>query len=457
METPTESDVTLLQLIVQLTDEGAGRPPTLAELAAGLGLKRSSAANIQRQLARLRPTYVDWTSSPRSIHLTSSGEGLISSSQDIAPATALPAKDIFLPLLASGLTRLAEDIRDGKPLRVPYPDAWQRGLNILAAECILQGQAPPQHTMAVLDWCRRPARTWGLRFSVDAGRMLEDPLFGDDQPTDFCRELAQTIRSTDVELELTEQMMLRVRNAAEARREPHAYVAVRQYLIEHPVVTDDTLYVATFDPAMRDFGSDVYDMYERVPASVVADGAILLCGHCGWTLEQRRGRLQCDSDRCRVLTANFTRNTGSFPITGDLSEILRARRAIRRYVIAPGTYELALAGRMRVLGATVELWPGYDAYDLRIIFPDGEVWAVDVKDWRYPRLLAPRLRAIPDAGSLRWDRAVYAIPDDRVLDTPNYLTLLQRATVRDNFTVLTISGLVEEAQARVGGQHASIH
>ena len=98
------------------------------------------------------------------------------------------------------------------------------------------------------------------------------------------------------------------------------------------------------------------------------------------------------------------------------------------------------------LQLTVELWPGYDAYDLRIIFPDGIVWAVDIKDWRFPYLLAPRLTSLDRRGSLTWDRAIYAIPEQREREHPGYLDILHNATVGQDFSVLTIHELLEEAR-----------
>ena len=44
--------------------------------------------------------------------------------------------------------------------------------------------------------------------------------------------------------------------------------------------------------------------------------------------------------------------------------------------------------------STPEMWPQFDAYDLRIPFPDGTAWAIDVKDWANPSLLAVRTRAL---------------------------------------------------------------
>jgi hypothetical protein len=124
----------------------------------------------------------------------------------------------------------------------------------------------------------------------------------------------------------------------------------------------------------------------------------------------------------------------------------RVRRAIRRYVVAPGIYEIKTVQQLHALGITAELWPGYDAYDIRIIFPDRTVWAIDIKDWRFPHLLASRLTPLERHGNLAWDRALYVIPNQRIQEIPGYLDILRNATSEQEFSILTISELIEEAR-----------
>lgn len=442
MATPTESDKRLLQAIVTLTENFRGRPPTLAEIAMNLGYPSSSRGNIQRQLTKLRPTYVDWTDGPRTLHITSSGLALLS----IKPSEEsidLPLPEAILCLLASGLTYLIDDIAEGKPLHAPFPQSWQRGLNILASECLLREVDPPIHLHAALAWCRRPLREWPVHFRIPPTWLHESLLDEDDQPTPLCREYALT--KCDAEEEACQKTMLKVLSEAKKNRAPQSYVIFRQFLIEHPVITDDELMKCSFDTQIGTLGSYLTDLYERVPTFVAEQGKVLLCGFCGWTLQQSHGRLHCGDDRCRILTGDFIHC-----VTQERSEapehLQRVRRAIRRYVVAPGIYEIRTIQRLHALGITAELWPGYDAYDIRIIFPDRTVWAIDIKDWRFPHLLAPRLTPLDCHGNLVWDRALYVIPDQRVQETPSYLDILRNATSEQAFSILTIDDLIEEAR-----------
>ncbi len=446
MAVPTASDKRLLQTIVSLTDDFHGRPPTLAEIATALGYQSSSRANIQRQLTRLRPEYVDWNDGPRSIRVTASGQALLGRTVP-EDSVDLPVADTILPLLASGLTYLTADVANGKPLQAPFSQAWQRGLNMFVAECLLRDVEFPTYLQEALAWCRRPLKGWPVRFRLPLQTLEEALLDEEDQPTALCREYA--LLKCDAEQEACQQKMVEVLGEAQRHRVPDAYVAFRRFLIEHPVVTDEELMKFSFDACISPLGGHLTDLYERVPSLLAEQERVLLCGFCGWTLQRVQGRLRCGDDRCRVLTGDFIEH----PVQ-ERSEppehLQRVRRAIRRYVVAPGIYEVNTMKRLKTLGLTVDLWPGYDAYDLRIAFPNGTVWAVDVKDWRFPYLLAPRLTSLDRHGNLVWNRAFYAIPDQRVREEPGYLDVLRNATVEaasaQEFSILTISALVEEAR-----------
>ncbi len=443
MPIPNESDKRLIKIIISLTEDANGRPPTLTEITTALGYQSSSRSNIQRQLAKLRPEYVDWPEGRRSsIRVTTSGRALLGRA-DIEEDYALPVSDAILPLLASGLTYLMADVANGKSFQAPFPPSWQRGLNMFVVECLLRDVDFPLYLQDALAWCSRPLNTWPVRFNLPP-HLLEEALLDEDyQPTSLCREYA--LLKCDAELEACQQKMLVVLSEAQRHRVPQAYVAFRQFLIEHPVVTNEELMKFSFDSRISPLGSHLLDLYERVPALVAEGGSVLICGFCGWTLQRIQGRLRCGDDRCRLLTGDFIQYK-TYERSEPTEQLQRVRRPIRRYVVAPGTYEVNTMKHLKRLQLTVELWPGYDAYDLRILFPNGTIWAIDIKDWRFPYLLAPRLTSLDRRGNLAWDRAIYAIPDQREQEHPGYLDILHNATVGQDFSVLTISQLVEEAR-----------
>ena len=74
--------------------------------------------------------------------------------------------------------------------------------------------------------------------------------------------------------------------------------------------------------------------------------------------------------------------------------LLQARRPLRVFITSPGLAETELEAALRGKGGKrsvpeigIEMWPAFDAYDLRLTFADGTAWAIDVKDWASPSLL----------------------------------------------------------------------
>ena len=300
-----------------------------------------------------------------------------------------------------------------------------------------------EHERAILI----PLKAWPVRFRA-AARVLEEALLDDDQPTELCRELA--IVKGDAEQEACQKKMLEVMSEAQRNRIPDAYVALRYSLITRPVISDEELAQLSFDPRLGSLGGLLTELYERVPSVLADGGKVLTCGFCGWTLQRVQGQLRCGDERCRILTGDFIR-VATRERSEPPSQLYRVRHPIRRYVVAPGVYEVNTARLLESLGLRVELWPGYDKYDLRIIFPHQQLWAIDIKDWRFPHLLAPQLSPLHHGGSWTWDRAFYVIPDERVQEQSNYLSILQQALAgtTQTFTILTISQLVAEAHKQL--------
>ena len=122
-------------------------------------------------------------------------------------------------------------------------------------------------------------------------------------------------------------------------------------------------------------------------------------------------------------------------------------------MIAPGVYELALARRIESLGLSCQLWPAYDRYDLRVVFDNGEAWAIDVKDWKHPHLLGRQLTTFSN-GVPDWTRAFFVIPDSRVRENRSYLTTLRNLARSNDFSIVTISDLIDTISQRKDTNHA---
>ena len=97
------------------------------------------------------------------------------------------------------------------------------------------------------------------------------------------------------------------------------------------------------------------------------------------------------------------------------------------------------------------MWPGFDAYDLRVTFPDGHIWAVDVKDWKHPGLLGRAARAVP--GEPPYDEACWAVPQEQADAHRDYLGTYyrNRTSQAAGLPLLTDRQLIALAKDRLHG------
>jgi hypothetical protein len=84
---------------------------------------------------------------------------------------------------------------------------------------------------------------------------------------------------------------------------------------------------------------------------------------------------------------------------------------------------------MRPVLQQVELWPMIDSYDLQLTFR-GNVWAVDVKDYKDPftlgKYIKQDIRPL-DQEDLIWNEWFYVYPTYREWQRPDYGACVRRA------------------------------
>lgn len=324
--------------------------------------------------------------------------------------------ELTLRLIASGVIQLSETVKNGQSVTLPYPRTLQRGLDRLVLKCLNQCQTPPQGVPELLDWCRRPLSKWPLELPEDAG--IADTLLDGQIPTSICEEWA--IASADIEAELTQQqLLLNVMQVCSSLNAPEAYVAFRYLLINKPVLTEVELLQRCIDPVLEPLAEQIHTAYEQAPDSCAVEGYFYCCAHCdNLMLRTDKGDLICVEERCR--RKGSAKSDRPLP---QKQRVLWLKRGLRRFIAAPGRAELRLAEKLEKLSLTVELWPNFDKYDLRIEFPDREAWAIDVKDWANPFLLAQKVKQqnpmIPSQPS--WNKAYFVFPDDRKVQRTDYL------------------------------------
>ncbi|MER6173961.1 hypothetical protein [Streptosporangium sp. NPDC001681] len=355
----------------------------------------------------------------------------------------------LLHTIATAVVQLAE-ITDLEAFALPYPAEAQRALDRTVLACLLKEARPPRSLPELLAWCRtRPIEDWPLDLPQDAfgpDDLLIDP--DSAKPTQLCHEW--WIRARDSAAGQYDRTVIhtamRLCRESEA---PESYTAFRRLLVERPVLTGNDMFEVATDLYLDPVRELVEQIYHRVPDSFCSDEAYVTCARCltllvpltdgGWWCERDRCRRQGQPPPGRTLRAD------------EIGTLWQLSRPLRQFVTGPGRAEADLERELRALRLPVEMWPGFDAYDLRITFPDGWVWAVDVKDWAHPGLLgqaATEVRQQPP-----YDEACWVVPRYRVDARPDYLEVYarNRAHAAGGLPLLTDRRLVAAARARLRG------
>lgn len=328
---------------------------------------------------------------------------------------------VLLRSLATALVEL-EKVEDLDTFTMPYPDEAQRVLNRTVLMCLRRGALPPRSLPELIGWATAPVVDWPLR--LPPGEVGPDDRLLDDRsarPTELCHEWAE--RARDVAVEHRDRQV--IRRAMEIFRgigEPDGYSAFRQLLVDRPVLTEQEALGIVNDLVLDPARELIQEIYHPVTPAYLSDGVYATCDRCLTLLTPLDdGEWWCERDQCRRI--------GPPPVgrrlrLEDIGEPLQLERPLRQFVTSPGRAEVGLARKLIALGLTVELWPGFDNYDLCVTFPRGQVWAVDVKDWAHPGLLGRTARPIRPEPP--YDEAFWVVPRHRVKLRPGYIATFER-------------------------------
>jgi hypothetical protein len=359
--------------------------------------------------------------------------------------------------VATALVRLSRwrDVGD----RV-YADGVQGAYNHLVLRVIACGGEPPASVPDMVTWAgTTPLAQWPTGLSAkalgEAGLDDGDYLVDAETrtPTQSCFEWAMAV--PDVPAELFENAVIDEALAnCRAADSPEAYTAFRRLLITRPVLTAVELAGLGAEPDLLPVFELVRRCYEPVPAAYRGpNGEYRLCGRCGCVLiPLRAGGFRCELDRCR-----HDRREEPDRVEAAPGGLLQARRPLRVFITSPGLAETELEARLRGTDSKrgrrsapeigIEMWPAFDAYDLRLAFADGTAWAIDVKDWASPSLLGARTRAF--AGGPPHDRALIVIPAYRFRRREDYARAFQHALdpgFKRHIEICTDADLVKQAR-----------
>lgn len=362
--------------------------------------------------------------------------------------------EMIVRLIASGLIELYQQYKKlNEPPQAGYSKKLQRGFDRLVALCLLNGTDPPQSIPELLKLCEQPFKSWrlpNLPEDVDP----DDTLLRHHLPSFFCEDYARADR--DIEAALTEERFMQRVFLECAGLSAEVYTALRALLVSKPVLTEREFISHYTRPPLKPVAAVIKEAYDEAPGYLLHKGHYRCCPECGNLLLYSSGEgWLCRDESCEVERVREDKITRVLRPSED-EKVYELKRALRRYVTAPGRVELRLKDRLLQAGAksrgyAVELYPSMDAYDLRITFPDREVWAVDVKDWASPYRLAETVKPFRSFPS--WDRAYFVFPDRYKTRRRNYLEAFSSRCVylSDRVRAVFESDLVAAARRKLRG------
>lgn len=324
--------------------------------------------------------------------------------------------ETLLRMVASAIVRLSQQTG---PQESVYDPTVQTTYNQLVLLCLRKGHTPPasvpemvrlaaEHPIGETTW------PWTLPDDFDGGTaMLVDTRTR--TPTQQCWEWRVAAR--DVAAEQVENQLMRAAIAeCRAADAPESYTAFRRLLIRQPVLNAAERAALADDLDLELLHDVINQCYEPAPASYLRDGAYAVCARCGCLLVPvGRDRYACELDRCR---------RDQHPRVGKMLEARRGggvyqlNRPMRMFITGPGLAETDLEAALLERGLRPQMWPNFDAYDLRITLPRGRVWAVDVKDRANPALLGRSARPLrPDPP---YDEGFLVVPQYRFDEREDY-------------------------------------
>ncbi|SMF38938.1 hypothetical protein [Streptomyces sp. Amel2xC10] len=187
-----------------------------------------------------------------------------------------------------------------------------------------------------------------------------------------------------------------------------SYVASRRLLIEHPAGSraelSDLISETGVRPPRRGYTDIPTDHLHR---SSGGETWWWPCPACRWPMGVSGTTVRC---RYRPHAAVYHLTEGrtatsrptlrridegpsmARPVARPAADSCCVEFGVWRFVVVPGASELRVQQRLENLGATVELWPELDRYDLHVQAGDKE-FRIDLKEYRSPYRLIADLRA----------------------------------------------------------------
>ncbi|WDZ92267.1 hypothetical protein [Nocardiopsis sp. HUAS JQ3] len=319
----------------------------------------------------------------------------------------------LLRLVATALIRMS---RVREPRDPVYDGTVQRAYNHVVLECMRAGTPPPNSVPDLVRWAAStPLGQWPIQ--IDAF-VLPETILLDPQtrtPTQQCLEWAVSAKDAAGEL-FENEIMHNVLDLTRARESPESYELFRRSVITTPVLTGHKRSALIADFLLSFLEDEIRKSWQPVNPRHLHKGTYVPCARCGLLLVPKEdGGWFCELDRC---SRSGPVRPGEPIDAAERTGVFQVERPLRTFITGPGLAETDLEQSLHDLGLGVQMWPDFDAYDLRVTFPHGPIWAIDVKDRANPALLGRGTRAFPTRPP--HDSAFLVVPAYRFKDREDY-------------------------------------
>ena len=353
---------------------------------------------------------------------------------------------LTLEQISAGLTKVAQ--QQGR--LYPYPLDLQLGYNRVVLAFMLAGipeKSPTSVPEFYADWCEKPLEKWGLEINheLDGG----DSLLFFGEPTEVTIELAEAFGGSIISQEQSRIATALLQRCQAHSRGTEIYTKFRRFVIEHPVLSNQEWVEAK---GLFGLGVGLADLleecYEPAPSCYEFQGNFYACPYCRALTSVAYEEVIANPNCNRCPSGRRLKRKMKLP-----SDCLKLRRGLERFWFYPGRAEVRLYEKLTELGLQVDLYPACDRYDLRVTFPDGEIWALDLKDYSNPYFLVKRLGDEPIPDDPPWNVGYIVVPAERKKERPAYLKELKSRWRWQSVRPIFDDAIVALAKKKAGTQH----
>jgi hypothetical protein len=278
---------------------------------------------------------------------------------------------------------------------------------------MLLSDRTPLDLQGFLTLLHTPVQHWPVEINLD-NLSDEQSLMEDGELTSFGEYWV--LHHKGLVHELQESVMRQIVDTCRNERLYDAYRLIRRTIISKPVMSLASFHRLLISPELLSpQAQQLRPLLQRVytDAPMLVDVPLVKCPRCGYLQRTApNGLYVCHSGQC-----NETRQLRTWPAVPEelsqTSEWVAVTQGIHRFITIPGIYELDMYEALTSIAPdiNVEMWPRADEYDLFVEFPDGERWALDIKNWDY--LGERTLERFPVVPSPSATLTAVVFPDDR--------------------------------------------